>query len=220
MRTRPALLFTYLLVSCLLLSMAPVTVAFAAPGRESMAVEPEDSVRTDISDLTNPGKDPEAPVSVRTFLTVLDSPVCSQTFAALKEGEVITPGTCSEAAAGLQQLLLDFGCSIVIDGSAGPDTFAVLNRLLTSFGMEETDKVDVSLYTELLKLLLLVTEETAARDLLNDVFGLDEAPGKYDYLMGCAYYVQGDLVRAKDAFERSTYEDYKERAAACTKPLP
>ena len=54
------------------------------------------------------------------ILTVLNNGIYSDTLAALQGGEVISYGAVSQTAAGLQQTLVDFGCDIAVDGSAGP----------------------------------------------------------------------------------------------------
>ena len=223
MKKITALLLTSLLVSTMLLSMFPAE-ALASPDIQSIVEEMKSNVQTDVSDLTNPGRDKEKADNdqdlTQEILDALDNPVYSDTLAALQGGETLTQGAYSQTASGLQQTLADLGCSIAIDGSAGPGTFSTLNTLLTSFGMDETDKVDADVYTEILKLLLLVTDEEAARDLLAEEFGADEDPGKFDYLMGCAYYAQGKYYSAKEAFENSQYDDYEQRAADCVQPFP
>ena len=226
MKKSMTILFTSLLVSTILLLMLPAH-AFAAPDIDSIIDEIKANAETAISDPTDSEGDTDKPDStssdqdlVTQILAALDDPIYSDTLAALQSSEPITQGTVNQTASGLQQTLSDLGCEISIDGSAGPGTFSTLNGLLTAFGMDETDKVDAAVYTEILKLLLLTTDETTARDLLADEFGIDEDPGKFEYLLGCSYYAQGKYYSAKEAFENSQYKDYEQRAAACVQPWP
>ena len=198
-------------------------VAQAAQGRNSISV-PSGPAEASPSDTTNaaaaPGTSlPDAALTA-DILTVLNNGIYSDTLAALQGGEVISYGAVSQTAAGLQQTLVDFGCDIAVDGSAGPGTFAALNSVLESFGMEQTDAVDAPLYAELLKLLLIGSNEPAARSLLADQYGEGKDGGEFDYLRGCALYAQGRYYSAKEAFEYSQYKDYQERAAACVQPWP
>ena len=219
-------LLASLLAATMILSMFPAQ-ALAAPDIHTIVDELKANVQTDVSDLTNPGKDNEqsdheakSEDLIADILAALNNPVYSDTLAALQNGEPITQGAVSQTVSGLQQTLSDLGCDIAVDSSAGPGTFGTLNTLLTAFGLDETDKVDADVYTEILKLLLLSTDETAARDLLAEEFGTDEDPGKFEYMLGCSYYAQGRYYSAKEAFESSQYSDYEERAAACEQPFP
>ena len=189
----------------------------------------EDPAQTETQSVGDTAADPAAStldnslsdaMLTSDILTVLNNAVYNDTLKALQDGDVITQGTVSQTASGLQQTLADLGCDIAIDGSAGPGTFATINTLLTSFGMDETDKVDAAVYAQILELLLLSTNETAARELLADEFGMDEDPGKFEYMIGCSYYAQGKYYSAKEAFEQSQYKDYEQRAAACVQPWP
>jgi len=141
------------------------------------------------------------------------------TLSALQNGETLTNGSNGSAAAGLQQMLVDFGCSISIDGDAGPATFAALNDVLAAFNMESAQAVDADLYAQLLPLLLLSRDEAVARDLLYDSI-TSEDEGRFDYLLGCARFLKGHYYTAKLAFLESEYEDYLQRAEACVQPWP
>ena len=214
-------------------------VAQAAQGRDGITVPAGPSEATVPADAAAPedanaAADPNAPADAAPaadsalpdaaltadILTILNNGTYSDTLAALQGGEVLTSGTVSQTASGLQQTLVDFGCDIAVDGSAGPGTFAALNGVLESFGMPQTDKVDAPLYAELLKLLLIGSNEEAARNLLSDQYGEGKDGGEFDYLRGCALFAQGKYYSAKEAFEYSGFKDYEQRAAACVQPWP
>ena len=159
--------------------------------------------------------------TLQAVLDALDNETYRNTMTALLNGDVITNGTYSETAAGLQQTLADFGCEIAVDGSAGPATFQNLNYVLSVFGMNETDTVDADLYAELMPLLLLsIADEETAREVLRGYFAPGENSSEFDYMRGCALYVKGLYYSARDAFEESNYRDYEYRARSCVQPFP
>ena len=200
--------------------------AAASPEAQITPEELEESIQVDISDLTHPGKDPETdaaeeePDTITKILEIFDTPAYSDTLKALQDGETIAKETHSDAAGGLQQTLAALGCDIVIDQTAGTATFNALNDVLSVFGKDKAEKVDAGLYEELLKYLLLTTDEEAARSLLTAEWAGTDEPGRFDYLLGCAFYVKGKYYSAKEAFENSAYKDYAERAAQCIQSWP
>lgn len=153
-------------------------------------------------------------------LLILNDPAYAAALEALDGGETITQGMVSDSARGLQQMLVGFGCNIAVDGSAGPGTFAALNSVLESLGMEPAEAVDASLYRELLPLLLLTTDEEAAKELLLDEYATEEDAARLEYMRGCLLFGQEKYYRAKEAFENSRYQDYLERAEACNQSWP
>ena len=138
----------------------------------------------------------------------------------LKDGEVIASGYKGDAGAGLQRMLVDFGCDITIDGAVGAKTMEALHKVQESFGLEETEEVDLTVFDTLLPLLLLSKhEETTDVDL----YGFYEASGGegyYDYLKGCALAAQGRYYSAKQAFEDCAYGDSEQRAESCVQDFP
>lgn len=154
------------------------------------------------------------------ILAALHNDTYSNTLSALKEGEIVKNGTVSDTAAGLQQTLVDLGCGIDVDGSAGPKTFTALNSVLETIGQATAEQVDAEVYSRLLPPLLIAADEEKADEILWNYYENTENSNQYLYVKGCVFYVQGRYYHAKEMFEESHYQDYEERATACEQPVP
>ena len=136
----------------------------------------------------------------------------------LAGGGSIAEGYRGDAGAGLQQVLVDLGYGIVIDGAVGAKTMEALHQAEAAFGLPETSEVDLSLYDTLLPLDLLAKGE-ADSDLM-DYFEESGGPGYGDYLSACALAAAGRYYSAMEAFENCTYGDSSERAQNCVQEFP
>lgn len=136
----------------------------------------------------------------------------------LTEGGTIAEGYRGDAGAGLQQVLVDFGCGITIDGAVGAKTLEALHQVETAFGLPETNEVDLALYETLLPLELLAKGEADAD--LEAYFEETGGPGYSEYLSACALAAQGKYYSAKEAFESCSYADSSERAQNCVQEFP
>ena len=191
-----------------------------APAADAAApAEAEAQAGAPAADDAAPAAEEEVDVLAKV-VEALGNDVYTQTLQALQAGEVITSGTQSQAAAGLQQTLVDFGLDVTVDGDAGPLTFGALNQLLGIFKMGPVEAVDANLYGQLLPLLLISQKEDVADELLRGYYeGLEES-NQYDYLRACTLLAKGHFYMAKEAFEESRWDDYDQRAAACVQPWP
>ncbi len=154
------------------------------------------------------------------LLDALDNETYRSTRELLKGGEVVGSGFRGDAGSGVQQMLVDFGCGITVDGIVGSQTIGALHQVQESFGLPTSDSVDLETYDTLLPLLLLTKDEDVAGDLLYDYFEDKGGAGYYEYLKGCVLYVQGKYYSAKEAFESSTYGNSEERAVSCLQEWP
>lgn len=158
---------------------------------------------------------------IKEVLTALADPEYDALYSALERGETITQGKVGENSRILQKMLVEFGCDIAIDSSAGPGTFGALNQVRNAFGLANVNLVDTTVAAEMFPLLLIArdTDGTYA-DLLQSYFEEDEKEGShYLYLKGCADFAAGRYYHAMEAFQESGYKDFEERAAACEQPL-
>ena len=138
----------------------------------------------------------------------------------LKDGGVIEKGYKGEAGAGLQKMLVEFGCDITVDGAVGAKTIDALHQVQERFGIEPTDKVDFAVYDTLIPLLLLTRGGECDEVDLQGFYDSANKEGCYEYLRGCALAGVGKYYSAKEAFENSDYEGSEEKAAACAQELP
>ena len=157
---------------------------------------------------------------ISRILDALGNETYRSTRELLKGGEAVGNGSRGDAGSGLQQMLVDFGCDITVDGIVGNQTIGALHQIQESFSLPAADSVDLEAYDKLLPLLLLKKDEEAADDLLYDYFEETGGTGYYDYLKGCALYAQGKYYSAKEAFEYSSYGNSAERAASCQQEWP
>lgn len=137
-----------------------------------------------------------------------------------KDGGVISSGYKGDAGSGLQQMLVDFGCDIAIDGAVGAKTMEALHHVQESFGLPVTDEVNLAQFDTMLPLLLLTKGDVDTDVDLYDYFEEAGGSGYYDYLQGCALMAQGKYYSAKEAFENSSYGDSQEKAEACVQEMP
>ena len=170
----------------------------------------------------------EAPTETQTeakkdfaqeLLDVLKNETYTSTYEALKKGETVSAGAESETVSGLKQTLVDFGLTLDVDNKADDVLFDKLNSVLIFFGMDEVDKVDADVYTDLLSCLLVYKDEPSASK-LQELYEEDGKTGRYDYMKGAALFLDGYYYQAQEAFEESGYENYEERAAACLQEFP
>lgn len=136
----------------------------------------------------------------------------------LADGGVIRDGYRGDAGAGLQRVLVDFGCGITIDGAVGAKTMEALHQVEEAFGLPQTEEVDLALFDMLLPLDLLTKGEADAD--LEAYFEKTGGPGYSDYLKACSLAAQGKYYSAKEAFENCSYGDSEARALACVQELP
>ena len=138
----------------------------------------------------------------------------------LKDGGEIASGYKGDAGSGLQQMLVDFGCGISVDGAVGAKTMEALHQVQESFGLPVTEKIDLAQFDAMLPLLLLTKEDVETDIDLYGYFEENGGSGYYDYLKGCALMAQGKYYSAIEAFEYCSYGDSQEKAAACIQDLP
>ena len=157
---------------------------------------------------------------VADVLACLNNQTYTDTMTSLLNGEVISFGQYSYAAAGLQQTLVDLGCMISIDGSAGNGTFEALNNILTSVGAEATNTVDADIYWYLLALVLINNYPDMADAVLPKYFASDGNGSQYLYVKASLLFAQNKYYRAMVAFWESQYGDWEDRVAQCQLPWP
>ena len=138
----------------------------------------------------------------------------------IKNGEVVGSGYRGDAGAGVQQLLVDFGRTLSVDGVVGDKTIGALHEVQEGFGLPTTDNVDLTEFDRLLPLLFIKKDETTASSMLHDFYEEAGGEGYFDYLKACVLYVDGRYYSAKEAFENNTYGDSAQRAAACMPEWP
>ena len=138
----------------------------------------------------------------------------------LKKGGVIESGYKGDAGSGLQQMLVDFGCDITIDGAVGAKTMEALHQVQERFGIEPTDKVDLAAFDTLIPLLLITKGTESSEVDLQEFYDSVGGDGYFNYLKGCALAGVGKYYSAMEAFQNSSYEDSEERVASCVQELP
>ena len=157
---------------------------------------------------------------IAQVLDALESDTYRNTRELLKGGEVVGSGYRGDAGSGVQQMLVDFGQNITVDGIVGDQTIGALHAVQEGFGLPTTDTVDLAEFDKLLPLLYITKGDEQAATLLYDYYDETGGSGYYDYLKGCALLVDGKTYQAKEAFENSGYGAYEERAAACALEFP
>ena len=154
-------------------------------------------------------------------LGYLDNEAYANTMASLQEGNVINYGDYSYDASGLQQLLVDLGWPISVDGSAGPATFNALNTILANLGTEEASAVDGEIYWQLLALQLMNTDAETADEILPKYYDEEEENGsRYYYIKATLLFTQEKYYHAMEAYQESQYGDWEEKAALCPQAWP
>ncbi|MGI6172376.1 MAG: T9SS type A sorting domain-containing protein [Christensenellales bacterium] len=186
---------------------------------EGPAEEPiEEAVEEPAEEPAEEAIEEPAKASVDMTEAVLDAlgdDLYRTTYDALLAGETIAKGSKGDTAKGVQQTLVAFGKKISVDGNVGKKTIRAWNEVQEAFGLEQTEEMNAEAYARLLPLLLLSTDDEAAYDLLADEMGYE-----YEYMRGCALFLQGKYYSAMLAFENSGHNDYEERMAACPQKWP
>ncbi len=155
------------------------------------------------------------------ILDALQSDQYRAAYEAIAGGETIESGSKGDTAQAVQQLLVDLGCGIDVDGSVGPKTIGALNEVQEAFGLKATESVDADLFIQLLGMRLISKDEDAADELLSSAIGeQSEDPGYYSYMKGCAFQRAGRFYKAMEAYEESGYKDSAVRAASCRQDFP
>ena len=158
--------------------------------------------------------------TVRKIMTFLGDTELGSTRKFLRKGGLLESGYKGDAGRGLQKMLTELGCDIVVDGAVGAKTIEALHQVQERFGLEKTDKVNLAAYDTLVPLLLL-TKGLEVDDVdLQEFYDTAGGEGCYLYLKGCALEGAGKYYSAMEAFENSTFRDSQERAAACVQKLP
>jgi len=151
-----------------------------------------------------------------------DKPEMLDTMLAFYNGDTVSFNDNSELAKGLQQTLVELGCDIAVDGSAGPGTFGALNSLLKNTGLttEDINTVDTDIYWDLLAIYLIENQEEDAYNMISDYFEITENADQLQYIKAGLYYNQERYYSAMETFYDSHYGDWQERLAACEQPWP
>ena len=211
---------------------------------------PSETVETQVqtedvqNDSVQPGSVVPDQTVIRRVLDTLGKEEYRKTFEFLADGAVITEGYKGEAGRGLQQVLVDLGCEIAVDGAVGAKTMEALHHTEAVFGFDPSDQIDLELYSRLLPLAFLAVEDAEAgeeetvpaaedaetgeedetgrisREELQEEYDKAGGAGYSDYLQACLLAAQGRYYSAREMFEKSGYGDSAERAASCAEPLP
>lgn len=92
----------------------------------------------------------------------------------LQPEQAIQTGTRGKAATALQRLLTAFGQTVNVDGEIGAQTMRALNAVQETYGLEQTETLDLEGYQQLLELLLIVRDPDAADKLLPRLTGQEQ----------------------------------------------
>ena len=202
----------------------PQTIYAAFGTGASGEMKTEDAMRYIANQLNAQSPEDYAPkvygsdapdISEDQILEALGNDIFRSTFEALSQGEEIVNGTHSDAAKGLQETLNEFGRNLVADGAAGNMTFEGLHQVQEALGLEITESVNGDTYLQLLKYLLLDTDEAMAASAL----GITDS-GEADYHRANVLKLKGQNYLAKLRYEESAWGDWEEKAAGCVVPWP
>ena len=202
----------------------PQTIYAAFGTGASGEMKTEDAMRYIANQLNAQSPEDYAPkvygsdapdISEDQILEALGNDIFRSTFEALSQGEEIVNGTHSDAAKGLQETLNEFGRNLVADGAAGNMTFEGLHQVQEALGLESTENVNGDTYLQLLKYLLLDTDEAMAASAL----GITDS-GEADYHRANVLKLKGQNYLAKLRYEESAWGDWEEKAAGCVVPWP
>lgn len=158
--------------------------------------------------------------SVKKLMGELGESSLKTTRKFLKKGGVIESGYKGEAGNGLQQMLVEFGCDLTIDGAIGSKTMDALHQVQERFGIEPTDQVDLEAFDTLVPLLMMAKGIESSEVDLKAFYDAAGGEGYYEYLKGCALAGVGKYYSAMEAFLNSHYEDSQERARDCVQEMP
>ena len=129
---------------------------------QSETVETQVQTEDVQNDSVQPGSVVPDQTVIRRVLDTLGKEEYRKTFEFLADGAVITEGYKGDAGRGLQQVLVDLGCEIAVDGAVGAKTMEALHHTETVFGFDPSDQIDLELYSRLLPLAFLAVEDAEA----------------------------------------------------------
>ncbi len=129
---------------------------------QSETVETQVQTEDVQNDSVQPGSVVPDQTVIRRVLDTLGKEEYRKTFEFLADGAVITEGYKGDAGRGLQQVLVDLGCEIAVDGAVGAKTMEALHHTEAVFGFDPSDQVDLELYSRLLPLAFLAVEDAEA----------------------------------------------------------
>ena len=129
---------------------------------QSETVETQVQTEDVQNDSVQPGSVVPDQTVIRRVLDTLGKEEYRKTFEFLADGAVITEGYKGEAGRGLQQVLVDLGCEIAVDGAVGAKTMEALHHTEAVFGFDPSDQIDLELYSRLLPLAFLAVEDAEA----------------------------------------------------------
>jgi hypothetical protein len=158
--------------------------------------------------------------SVHKIMLAMGDQTLRTTRKFLLKGGVIEDGYKGDAGIGLQQMLVEFGCDITVDGAIGTKTIEALHQVQERFGLALSDQIDQSVFDTLVPLLLMTRGEDSSEVDVQGFYDAARGEGYYQYLKGCAMAGIGKYYSAREAFENSSWQDSQERAAACVQELP
>ena len=206
-----------------------VNTVLARIGQVGDADGADGDAQTGVSEQSASAMAPDEDL-INRILDVLDSEVYRSTRTLLKNGEVVGSGYRGDAGSGIQQLLVDLGCDITVDGIVGQQTLDSLAQVQQELGLPVTEKADLDTFDTLLPILLLTrdmdAQETSGEDTsglaqdLQDFYENQGGSGYYSYLQGGAYALSGRYYAAKEAYSSTGYGDAASRAANCIQEWP
>ena len=129
---------------------------------QSETVETQVQTEDVQNDSVQPGSVVPDQTVIRRVLDTLGKEEYRKTFEFLADGAVITEGYKGDAGRGLQQVLVDLGCEIAVDGAVGAKTMEALHHTEAVFGFDPSDQIDLELYSRLLPLAFLAVEDAEA----------------------------------------------------------
>lgn len=177
--------------------------------------QPEDYAPAEDSGISETDTTETEMIPPDQILDAFGNDVFRTTYDALSQGEEISNGTKSDTAKGLQDTLNEFGRGLTTDGAAGNLTFEALHQVQEALGLEVTETVSQDTYLQLLKYLLLDTDESLAASALGST---DSSEAAYQHAKVLKLKGQGYL--AKQKFEESQWDDWEAQAAECVQAWP
>ena len=100
--------------------------------------------------------------SVHKIMLAMGDQTLRTTRKFLLKGGVIEDGYKGDAGIGLQQMLVEFGCDITVDGAIGTKTIEALHQVQERFGLALSDQIDQSVFDTLVPLLLMTRGEDSS----------------------------------------------------------
>lgn len=156
--------------------------------------------------------------STEEALAALNNASYDAAYAYIKAGNVYKSGVKGAEAEAFQQLLVDLGANIAVDGNIGGQTMSSMNDIRAKFiDAEPVEQVDEAVFGELISYLRLADVKLSEDEL---VVGPSDDKAKWYILAGLKEQV-GDYYTAERIFSQLTnYKDSAERAAACVQEWP